>query len=355
MRTCIPAALIAALSLAAMAQNGAYTTYENFPSPAPGSFSVAGVALSDGRLCLWNGAELYVQKLPNVDAFQRTATGYAGDPSFMALSPNGQTLLLGPGGFGDIPYRGQLYTVDVAAMPDFSPASVAIENQDHFSGAFLTDTLALLDVGKPDFAGSELHVTDVSGGKGLSRPLVTGLPSGSEKDLVADKPPFTYSGAMAVDRARGIVYAVSAYGMPEELRYFHVADLVNAYNTGATLDWATDGTLIGSAGQFQSGGIAGITNDGLLVNTGSGSVQLIDPSLDNPANASTVELLDPSGVGGFYSAIYNPVTDAIIALDGAMAYAPRDAVRPLPALGGAGLLLLAGAIGLAARRRLGKG
>ncbi|MFP4502970.1 MAG: hypothetical protein ACLFTT_18405 [Candidatus Hydrogenedentota bacterium] len=356
MRTIVTAAAgLLACCITATAQTSSYTAYENFPSPASGSFSVVGVALDDGRLALWNGDALYVQKLPNVDAFARVATGYAGDPGFMALSPNGDTLLLGPGGVGDVPYRGRLYVADVATTPDFSPASIAVENQDHFSGVFLTDTLVLLEVGKPDFAGSELQVADLSGGaKAVPRTLVANLPAGGAKNTVVEKPPFTYSGALAVDRAQGIVYAISAFGSPQELRYFAVADLIAAYNSGATLDWNTDGTLIGSAGQFQGGGIAGVTGDGYLVNTGSGSVQIIDPSLENPANASVVQLLDPAGTEGFYGAIYNAATDTITAVVEGVAFAPRDAVRSLPALGGVGLLLLAGGLALAARQKLTK-
>lgn len=342
---------VLALAAACTAAAASFVINDGFPAPAPGSFNIAGTALPDGRLAIWNGDAIFLQTFVNAARFDRIASGYAGDPAFLALAPDGRTLLLGPGGFGDAPFRGQLYTFDTAAPENFNAGHVALTGLDHFSGAFLDDTLVLVDAGKPDFSGSELVVADLSAKRAVPRAVVTGLPAPASRDAVVEKPPFTYSGAMTVDRALGIVYVVSAFGSPQEIRYFAVAGLIAAYLDGATLDWNTDGVRIGAADQFAGGGVAGVTPDGLLVNGGLGGIQLIDPSLDNPAAASVVETFDPAGTGGFYSVIYNPVTDSITALVDGLVFTPSEAALPVPAAGWAGLLTLASALAWTARRR----
>jgi hypothetical protein len=351
---------MAVLTVACLAIPGAafavptdYVVLDNFPAPAPASFNVAGANLNDGRLILWNGDQVYVQRFANADAYTRIASGFAGDPSFVALSPSGQTLLMGPGGFGASPYLGQLYTFAIAEPANFSAANIAVTGQEAFSGVFLTETLVLLDVGTPSFSGSVLVVADISGAKRDVRTVVMGLPTAPpEKDTVVEKPPFTYSGSLAVDRDRDIIYAVSSFGAPQEIRYFNVADLINAYNSSGTLDWSVDGTLVGSAGQFFSGGIAGITAEGFLVNGGGGGVQIIDPAFPNPANAVVMQTLDPAGNAGFYSILYNSVTDAILVQNNGVTFAPGFAAQPVPAAGALGLLALAGALALFARRKM---
>ena len=342
-----------ALPLAANAVPTDYAVLDNFPGPAPGSFNVVGTNLADGRLILWNGDQVFVQRLVNADDYIRIASGFAGDPSFVALSPSGQTLLMGPGGYGASPYLGQLYTFDVGAPGNFGAGNIAVTGQEAFSGVFLTESLALLDVGTPDFTGSFLAVVDLSGAKSGVRTVVTGLPAApAEKDTLVTKPPFTYSGSLAVDRDRGIVYAVSAFGVPQEIRYFAITDLVSAFEGNGTLDWSTDGVLVGSSGQFYSGGIAGVTSEGYLVNGGGGGVQIIEPAFPNTANASVVQTLDPANNAGFYSILYNNVTGAILAQNNGVTFAPGFAAQPVPVAGGLGLLLLSGMLAVAARRRL---
>lgn len=351
LRALVVLGMVAAAATPAPASS--FVPYEHFPLPAPGSFTVVGDALPDGRLVLWNGDGIFVQAFQNADRFRRIASGYQGDPSFLSLGPDGRTLLLGPGGFGDVPYVGQMYTMDVQSPRDFTPAQVAVTGQDHYDGAFLTDTLVLLDVGRPDFSGSYLAVIDLMAKSAGPRAVVVGMPAPAGDKLVVDKPPFTYSGRITVDRANGIVYATSAFGTPQEVRYFAVDDLVAAYVGGVPLDWAADGVLIGSPGQFFSGGVSGVSPDGELVIPGSGGIQVVNPNLANPSAATVLRTLDPAGTGAFYSVIYNPVTGAITALDGIFAYGPAGAVRPVPLSTTGGLLVLAGALlagGLRVRR-----
>lgn len=333
----------------ALAMN--FEPYQAFPAPAPGAFGVTGIGLPNGKLLLWNGDQLYLQQGVNTDAFSVMAGGYAGDPGFMALAPDGHTVLLGQG------YFGNLYVFDVNAPQNFSPASIA-GNESHFGGTFLTQNLVLLDAGRADFTGSDLLVVDIGGAKSTPA-LVIQKPAEcyvAQKDVVAEKPPFAYSASLTVDRTQGIVYAMD--GNTRELRYFSVAALVQAYTTQTPLDWSVDGVLVGSAGQFYTNGVQGIRPNGDLVIGGSegfllpGGIQLVDPRLDNPAQAAVLEVLDPAGDQDFYNVIYNPYTDTITAISGdGTPYAPGNTLVGLPVAGGAGLSVLAGVLALAARRR----
>lgn len=330
-----------------------FVPYEAFPTPASGAFGVTGVGLPNGRLLLWNGDTVYLQQGVNVDAFSSMAGGYAGDPGFAALAPDGHTVLLGQGFFGS------LYLFDVNAPANFTPASI-VGTESHFGGAFLTQELVLLDAGRADFSGSDLVVVDISGAK--SQPALAVIkPAASyvvPKDVVAEKPPFAYSASLTVDTDQGIVYAMD--GNTRELRFFSVAALVQAYNTQTPLDWVADGTLVGSAGQFYTNGVQGIRPNGDLVVSGSegfllpGGVQLVDPRLDDPAQATVLETLDPAGDQDFYNVIYNPYSDTITAISGdGTPYLPANVLVGLPVAGAGGLGVATLLVAWAARRRLG--
>lgn len=355
-------ALAVQLMLAVPASALTFTPYNQFPEQAGSPYSSpTGVALPNGRLLIWNGDGLYVQKLPGADAFTEIATGYSGDPAFAALAPDGHTVLLGAGGFGGEPYLNNLYLFDTENPVDYTPGAV-VASTPHYAGVYLSANLVLLEVGRSDFTGSELHIIDLaSKSRRTGAVVVTGMPSAPPtKDLVVDKPTFTYSGALAIDHANGIVYATaSSFSAPpdQELRYFSVQALIDAYNTSGTLDWSVDGTLVGGPNQFFGGGVSGVTQAGRLVNGGSGGVQIIDPNLGNPAAASVVETLDPANTGGFYSAIYNPALDDLVLLESlGEVWGPENGVQPVPAvatggLAGLGALLLAVGMRRSSRRK----
>ncbi|MBI3117954.1 MAG: hypothetical protein HYZ00_04675 [Candidatus Hydrogenedentes bacterium] len=331
----------ALLALPATAQT--YEPFTDFPAPAPGAFTVVGAALSDGRLAVWNGGDVFLQYAPDTNAFLEIASGYAGDPAFLLREPGG-TLLLGAG------FSGNIYRLDPDQPADYTPASVVI-NTPHYAAVLLTDTLLLVDAGLPGFTGSELQIVELSPAKRTPFTVVHGLPA--PKTQVVEKPPFTYSAALGLDATNNIVYAMSTFGAPEELRYFTVSELLNAYTTATPLDWSADGTLIGAAGQFNNGGVASILANGHVVMPGFGSIQEIDPRLDDPSQASVVDSFDPSGLGSFYNVIFNPITQVILAVDGSgNVYAPTGTVQSLPAAGLGALALLSLMLTLAARRRL---
>src|SRR5690606_21206309 len=80
----------------------AFQQYQNFPQPAPGVFGIVGTGLPDGRLLVWNGNELIVEVDPGLEQFDTIASGYAGDPGFIAISPDWQRLILGAGFSGNL-------------------------------------------------------------------------------------------------------------------------------------------------------------------------------------------------------------------------------------------------------------
>ncbi len=338
------AALAATLLLTAPSATGQFTSYDAFPEPAPTAFGISGAALPDGRLLVWNGADLFVQLEPNVDFFPRAASGYAGDPGFIALTPSGNTAILGAG------FSGELYRVSTDAIEDFSQ-DVIIDAVPHFSGVMLTNDLLLLDIGRPDFSGADLQIANINTKSGTLRwkPVAARPAAASKAEVVVPKPPFAFSSDLAIDRGAGLVYAMDAN--PRELRSFAVSDLIDAFNNDMMLDWTTDGTPIGSPGDFLSGGVAGIRPDGTLIIDGAEffggptAVQLVDPD-----TASIIDTLTPSGTTGFYSVIYNEVTDVLSIFNGGEAVSTAE-LENVPAAGAAGLALLTGAM-LAAGIRL---
>ncbi len=312
----------------------AFGEYNNFPAQAGNPLSTpAGGALGDGRLVVWNGLGLYEQPFVGVDQFVEIATGYEGDPAFVSVSPDGHTLLLGAGGFMD-DYTGYLYVVDAHAPVDFGPEDSPALVASHFGGAWLSDTLVILDAGTPSW-DSELTVWDISA---KSAPVAVVAKPAAAKDSIVAKP--GYSSSIAVDFVNGRVYVMDAATV--DLRYFDRGDLIAAFQGGYTLDWATDSTPVGTPGTFFTGGVAGITPEGNLIISGSegylmpGGVQIVAPD-----TGIVVETIDPSGVGEYTNVIYNPVTDQMTVLAGGSVCASGGLVG-LPAAGMAGL----GALGL---------
>ena len=301
--TVIIAELLVSLSARALTM----TPLAGFPTPAPGAYGLTAAALPDGRFLLWDGNTLLLQTSPGSTVFEPLASGYAGDPGFAAISPDGHTAILGAG------FSGDLYLFDLAVPEDFAPEAV-VANQAHFAGVFLNASLVLLDAGKPDFSGSELAVLDLSGAKaGLATVVRKSARYMKQKQVIVDKPPFSYSTSIAVDSRTGTVYAMD--GNTRELRRFGIQDMVEAFQTHTMLDWESDGVLLGQPGTYYTGGVSGIAADGRLVIGGSegyllpGGIQLV-----NPLTGAITTLLDPSGHRSFYSVFFSPASQTILAM-----------------------------------------
>jgi len=333
-----------------------FTRLDHFPEAAPGAYGVVASGLSDGRFVVWNGDTVYVQSRAPVyldgwtgeEHFRPIASGYAGDPGFIAVAPDGHTVLLGAG------YSGKLYLLDTEYPEDYIPGS-EVATVTHYTGVFLTQDLVLLDSLKGDYSTDELAIVDVSA------PMPTAVG-------VMDKPPagdlnpggFAASAQVAVDASRTVLYTMSqVYDagymlVSNELKGVLVSDLLDAYNSKAVLDWHLDATAIGGDGAFYSGGPAGVMPSGSLVIAGFGGVQIV-----NPAAAAIVAEYAPAGTLEYYSVAYNPYADIVLPIvaDPAdlsmdVVYAPEGAFGTLPAVSAVGLFLLVGAVIIAAGRRV---
>lgn len=344
---------VCAVFIAASAASAqTFVPANNLPGPAPGAFTIVGTNLPDGRFVLWTGAGVFVQSQVNGGIFGLAANGYAGDPGFIALAPDGRTLLLGAG-FGD-GTEANGYLVDIFAPVSFvSGSELTLPN--HAAGLFLSQDLVLLDRGKSDFSGSELVVVDLSAAKSgvtVARTVLR-TPPAEEKDLVVDKPAFSFSSNVILDPTGTELYAMDANAL--ELRVFDVADIISAFNTSTPLDWSTDGTLFGSAGVYFSGGVEGFTSSNELVIDGSsgflqpGGIQFVDRS-----TGTINQTLTPAGANEFYSVIFNSVTEEMILRLGSSntTFVTTGVAANLPAVGGFGVALLLGAIAAAGRRAL---
>jgi hypothetical protein len=287
--------VMALLSTVAPVGATEFVLQENFPTADPAAFSVVGTGLSDGNLLVWNGNTIYRQAAVDADSYEAIATGYMGDPSFITMAPDGQHALLGAG------FSGNLYLLDTESPSDFTESAI-IANVPHYSAVFLSESLVLIDAGlfgQP----SELRMLDLEATKSAPLPVVT--KSARYKNQVVEKPEGSYSASLALDKRYEIVYAMD--GNTNELRYFTVAELVAAFRGQATLDWASDGDLVGTTGVYLGGGVAGVTSDGYLVNGGFGAVNLIDFAIPSrkQGTGEIVSTLQPAGEFVFYTVIFN--------------------------------------------------
>lgn len=336
-----------AISLAILCSIGAYAEIPDvndfrivpqFPQPATGAFGVVGTATTSGKFVLWDGETVYLQASAGSDKLTAIATGYLGDPGFVTIAPDGRTLMMGAG------FQTVMYLLDLRAPVDFVEGE-EITVPEHFSGAFLSSNLIILDRSTHDFLASELVVLDLDvitapAVRTRTQPLfhsVLEFPrvDPATRDVIVDKPDSSYSAKLFVSRDRTLLYAMDAN--TRELRVFFVTDFIDAFENMTTLDWATDGTLIGLPGDFFSEGVAGENPDEELIIGGSegfgapGGVMYVDP--EDPA--LILATLDPAGTEPFYNAIYNRATDELIAIDSTFgqpleAYARESAIAPVP-------------------------
>ena len=328
-----------------------FVLLESFPKAAPGAYGIVATGLPDGRLIVWNGDAIYLQSgAPTYldgwvgeESFTPIASGYAGDPGFIALAPDGHTVLLGAG------FSGTLYLFDVHDAEDYIPGS-EIATIGHYSALFLTQDLVLIDKPKDDYSTDELAIVDLS----APTPAATSV---MDKPAAVDLAPgeFAASAQLAVDAAKTTVYVMSqVYDagfmlVSNQLKSVSVSDLIDAYYGKAVLDWNTDAVAIGADGAFNSAGPAATTSAGHLPIGGFGGVQLV-----NPSAAVVVDTYAPAGAFEYYAVAYDSYTDVVLPIvadpaDWSMdvVYAPAGAFGSLPTLSAVGLLMLVLAVATA--------
>jgi hypothetical protein len=324
----------------------------SFPKAASGAYGVKAEGLPDGRFIVWNGDAVFVQTIVGGNAFKQIASGYAGDPGFIAVSLDGHTVLLGAG------YSGKLCQLDVRAPVDYSPGSEAA-TVTHYYGVYLTQDLVLLDRATDDLTMIELAVVDLSS---PSPAPVRVMLKPDPDDLTGDE--YGASACLAINSSRttvymmGLVYDGSTL-VSNQLKKIPASVLIDAYQAKTVLDWNADATPIGSPGAFNSGGPAGVSSNEELFIGGFGGVQRV-----NPFAATVVDTYDPAGPDEYYGVASNPYRDIVLPIVADQAdysmdvvYAPEGAFAAVPALDGVGLaivvvmVMLSGAWRLTRHRR----
>jgi len=273
-----------------------FTEIHYFPDLAPYSYGYQGVGLSDGRLLLWNGDSIYIQSVPRSQTLSLVASGYAGDPGFVALAADGHSVILGAG------YSGALYRFDVNAPVNYTPAS-KICNVSHFSGLFLRDDLLLVDAGN----GTRSDLIAVGIGE-----------TSCTYAVVVAKPDLSHSCNLCLAPDGHALYAMD--GNTGKLQRFDALDIINAYDTKTPFPWAS-GETIGTSGDFYKLGVCGITPTGNLIIAGSegwllpGGIQIVDPQTGN-----IIDEYDPSGIAAYTSVIYNQYSHDLFAYTNGKVY-----------------------------------
>jgi hypothetical protein len=277
-----------------------------------------------------------------VEAFTPVATGYKGDPAFMAVAPDGHTVILGAGaGSGHV---NKVYKFDAADPLDYAPDTV-VATVGHYSGVMLNDRLLLVDKATDDFSTCELAVVDISAPAPAARSVMLKPPAAqlNPGDLAASAP-LAINAARTTVYTMGLVYDSSYMVARNPLKAVSVAALINAYNTSTPLSWDTDARQIGGSNTYNSGGPAAVLPGGDVLIGGFGGIQRV-----NPATALIVDTYAPAGMD-YYGIGYNAYTGLFLPIvaepDYSMdvVYAPQGAFGQLPALNALGLLALAGTL-----------
>jgi hypothetical protein len=322
-------------AVAAVSATGTqFEVFDGFPKAAPGAFGIRAEGLPDGRFIVWNGDAVFLQIMAGGDTFKEVASGYAGEPGFVAVAPDGHTVLLGAGSS----FSGKLYVFDTRAPVNYSPGS-EVAAVTHYYGVYLTQDLVLLDRLTDDSATSELVVLDLSSPSPVP---VRVMLKPDQLELTGEEQ--GVSACLAVNGSRATVYMMGLVydsGVPvsSELKMIPASVLISAYQSKALLDWDSDAIAIGLPGSFNSGGPAGVMANGDLIIGGFGGVQRV-----NPSTATIVETYAPPALFDYYGVATNPYRDIVlpIVLDPVdysmdIVYAPEGAFAAMPVHGGIGL------------------
>lgn len=293
--------LIPALSaLAEVPEIDTFRIVPQYPTPVAGADLTLGAADDNGRLIFWDGNTVYHQE-KDEDTGDLTGTltpsgeGYLGNPSFVALKNNGETVVLGSG------EDGLVYVIDdIRDGLDFEPGT-EIEVPTHATGVAFNNRYLLLDRIRDDLGGAEIVLVDIT-----TDPVTT--------FTVVQKPAGSGTAAIFVSGS-GRVYIMNP--TTRELRYFEDSAILDAFTADTSLEWS-DGTPFGAVGQFLNGGVYGVTPDNELIlggdenAAGTGGIQWVDA---NTAPPTILDTLDPAADGAPYVLIYSRELDAVIAID----------------------------------------
>lgn len=325
---------------------GEYVRVESFPTAVTRPYGNISVQfLPDGRLVAWDGDTVYVQALPGGEMLRPVARGYMGDTAFLAVSPDGHTLVLGAG------LSSKLYKLDLNHPVDYTPGS-ELGVYGHYWGVFLNEQFLLVDRMADDWSTDELVILD------LLNPTLAPI-SVMDKPRASDVPlnGFAASAGLAVDRERGYVYTMgllydSSFMVVESsLKRIPLSTMINAYFADSKLQWASFPAI--TPGPSVTGGPVAVMGNGDVLTVGFGGVERL-----NPETGVVVGTYAPGGFvyhGAAYDARTNQVY--VLATDTAeytmdLFYAPAGSFEKLPAAGVFGLICMAAMTAAAGCRRV---
>lgn len=278
----------AGLALALMAAAGAVAAPGGGVTPIPYGSSqlpttamvVAG-SLSDGRFILYDGnGDIWIEEGRGAGNYTKAASGYFGDPGFIAVAPDGHRCLVSSG------YTGMLWLFDANAPANAgSPVltlsggywAAWIDNQ-----RLLVDCAVWVGPGQFDYQASVVLLDTATY---LTGTVITGGR--------------TASAALSV--GNGFAYVTD--GITGATNRFSIADLLNAYASHTPIAWPSSPNF----GSFNAGGSSAVTSSGALVFQGS-SIQYVD------ANGNVLGTDNPNSFAPFpfYNATYNPATGYVL-------------------------------------------
>ncbi len=311
----------------------------SMPAPSAVSFSVKVDALPDGRLVAYDGDSIWVQNAVNVDGWTRIASGYLGDPGFVAVDPIGTRIAIGAGSggfdFNTFSPAGPSYVWILNLSNPMDAADNTVNRilvPNNYDGAWLSATKLLIDSG-PSYV-SELGVVDFSATPPVYKAVMTDK-GGTSCDF-------------ALDPAGQYVYVTWVAMWPDTsslTKRVPVSAFLTAFETDTQVSWTSvpTGDVIGN---FRGGGVGAVTRRGMLVYSGANPLLYVSPILrtvvteENPSD-------DPFA---YYSVGYNRANDSVYAYH-AGGYL-TDGTVGIPVAGPAALVISTLLLALAASRRL---
>jgi len=356
----IGAAVVCVSALTGWASAGeAYWSYGSsyravgLPPVGAGSFDIKGDVLADGRIVAVTGRTIYLERGVGVGAFDAVATldpaqvGAGTDPSFIRVSPDGNSIAVG-GGFNKpvaVFSRSALGTAEAPTM--LSGGAAAYFNVAHYDAEWADSThlaMTAADFGSPAFV-SLLDVTSSTAAP--VNPVVIRNIGGSSSGISFDAAGNLYTGnGFDYDDGSGAAtgeiraFTPSMWSSPEGADFEAAGIVIGRALSAASMSFDLEGNLFVGGGDFggESGSVDVIHFSAILdALAGNGPI--------DPSDLADLRRLDPLGTGlGYFGTAYNAVTGELYVTDGGAWYAA------VPGPAGAGVLALF-SLALGARRR----
>jgi len=275
-------------------------TVTNIPLPDNNAFSTSLRYDSSGDLYAWDGLSVWEQSGGTFSKIGSATAGNAADAGPIALSQNGQSLLLsnGAGGFLGGGYNGLFWTM---------PASGGSAAQVTGSGVPYTGDAAALPAASAIPGSSTKYLVNAGESTYTSSSLSIFDSVGGTRQVVVDNDPGATT-AMAINPKNNSVYVGVGFGPDQGKIYsFSLSQIDSAYNLAAPIDFISGGTLFNPAGTgSQSGGGMFFDDNGYLFSGGDG-ITVFRPDgticYDQPAGAAD---------GYYETLIYDPANNGVL-------------------------------------------